>query len=96
MRPAIRVAALMKLPLIYVFTHDSIAVGEDGPTHQPVEHLAALRAIPNLLVLRPCDANETVDAWISAIRSNRPPGGPGLEPPEPARARSPQGRLRSL
>jgi transketolase len=73
MRPAIRVAALMKLPLIYVFTHDSIAVGEDGPTHQPVEHLAALRAIPNLLVLRPCDANETVDAWIAAIRSNNRP-----------------------
>jgi transketolase len=73
MRPAIRVAALMKLPLIYVFTHDSIAVGEDGPTHQPVEHLAALRAIPNLLVLRPCDANETVQAWIAAIRSNDRP-----------------------
>jgi transketolase len=72
-RPAIRVAALMKLPLIYVFTHDSVAVGEDGPTHQPVEHLAALRAIPNLLVLRPCDANETVDAWIEAIRSNSRP-----------------------
>lgn len=72
-RPAIRMAALMKLPLIYVFTHDSIAVGEDGPTHQPVEHLAALRAIPNLLVLRPCDANETVDAWLQAVRStNRP------------------------
>jgi transketolase len=72
-RPAIRVAALMKLPLIYVFTHDSVAVGEDGPTHQPVEHLASLRAIPNLLVLRPCDANETVDAWIEAIRSNNRP-----------------------
>jgi transketolase len=72
-RPAIRVAALMKLPIIFVFTHDSIAVGEDGPTHQPVEHLAALRAIPNLLVLRPCDANETVDAWVQAIRSNNRP-----------------------
>ncbi|KJS33024.1 MAG: transketolase [Desulfatitalea sp. BRH_c12] len=72
-RPAIRVAALMKLPLIYVFTHDSIAVGEDGPTHQPVEHLAALRTIPNLLVLRPCDANETVDAWTQAMRSNNNP-----------------------
>jgi transketolase len=72
-RPAIRVAALMKLPLIYVFTHDSIAVGEDGPTHQPVEHLAALRAIPNLVVLRPCDANETVDAWIEAVRSKDRP-----------------------
>ncbi len=73
MRPAIRVAALMKLPLIYVFTHDSIAVGEDGPTHQPVEHLAALRAIPNLAVIRPADANETAAAWRQAIASaNRP------------------------
>ncbi len=72
-RPAIRVAALMKLPLIYVFTHDSIAVGEDGPTHQPVEHLASLRAIPNLLVLRPCDANETADAWCHALRTNDQP-----------------------
>ena len=72
-RPAIRVAALMKLPVIYVFTHDSIAVGEDGPTHQPVEHLASLRAIPNVLVLRPCDANETVDAWVQAIKSNNQP-----------------------
>ncbi len=73
MRPAIRVAALMKLPLIYVFTHDSIAVGEDGPTHQPVEHLAALRAIPNLAVIRPADANETAAAWCQAIASaNRP------------------------
>ncbi len=73
MRPAIRVAALMRLPLIYVFTHDSIAVGEDGPTHQPVEHLASLRMIPNVLVLRPCDANETVDAWLQAIRTNNRP-----------------------
>lgn len=72
-RPAIRVAALMKLPLIYVFTHDSVAVGEDGPTHQPVEHLAALRAIPNLLVLRPCDANETADAWCQALKTNNQP-----------------------
>lgn len=72
-RPAIRVAALMKLPLIFVFTHDSIAVGEDGPTHQPVEHLASLRAIPNVTVLRPCDANETVEAWMQAIRTNNSP-----------------------
>lgn len=72
-RPAIRVAALMKLPLIYVFTHDSVAVGEDGPTHQPVEHLASLRAIPNLLVLRPCDANETAEAWIQAVKTNNQP-----------------------
>ncbi len=69
MRPAIRVASLMKLPLIYVFTHDSVAVGEDGPTHQPVEHLAALRAIPDLTVIRPADATETADAWRQAIKT---------------------------
>jgi len=63
MRPAIRVAAIAGLPVIYVFTHDSIFVGEDGPTHEPVEHLAALRCIPNLLVLRPADAEETSEAW---------------------------------
>ncbi|MBM3325149.1 MAG: transketolase, partial [Calditrichaeota bacterium] len=63
MRPAIRLAAMMKLKVIYLFSHDSIGVGEDGPSHQPVEHLAALRAIPNLIVLRPADAKETVAAW---------------------------------
>jgi transketolase len=63
MRPSIRLSALMDLPSIFVFTHDSIGVGEDGPTHQPVEHLAALRAIPGLIVLRPADANETAEAW---------------------------------
>jgi transketolase len=63
MRPAVRIAAIARLPVIYVFTHDSIFVGEDGPTHEPVEHLAALRAIPNLLVLRPADAEETEMAW---------------------------------
>ena len=67
MRPAIRLAALMKLHVIYVFTHDSIALGEDGPTHQPVEQLASLRAMPNLTVIRPCDANEAVEAWKIAI-----------------------------
>ncbi|MBP8829367.1 MAG: transketolase [Desulfobacter sp.] len=67
MRPAIRVASLMRLPIIYVFTHDSVAVGEDGPTHQPVEHVAALRAIPGLTVIRPADANETVFAWKKAL-----------------------------
>jgi len=67
MRPAIRVASLMKLPVIYVFTHDSVAVGEDGPTHQPVEHLASLRAIPNLVVIRPAEANETALAWKQAL-----------------------------
>ncbi len=67
MRPAIRLAAMMGLPVIYIFTHDSIGLGEDGPTHQPVEHLAALRAIPNLTVIRPADANETAVAWRVAL-----------------------------
>jgi len=67
MRPAIRISALSNYPSIWVFTHDSIGVGEDGPTHQPVEHLAALRAIPNLVVLRPGDANEVTEAWKVAI-----------------------------
>lgn len=67
MRPAIRMAALMKQPVIYVFTHDSIYVGEDGPTHQPVEHLEALRLIPNLKVIRPADEEETKVAWIQAM-----------------------------
>jgi transketolase len=70
MRPAIRLAALMRRQVIYVFTHDSIGLGEDGPTHQPVEHLAALRCIPDLLVLRPADAAETAEAWRLAV-SNR-------------------------
>jgi transketolase len=73
MRPAIRLAALAQLRSIFVFTHDSIGVGEDGPTHQPVEHLAALRAIPNLLVIRPCDANETRWAWQLAIEQRERP-----------------------
>ncbi|HEV2374424.1 MAG TPA: transketolase [Streptosporangiaceae bacterium] len=73
MRPSIRLAALMKLPVVYVFTHDSIAVGEDGPTHQPVEQLAALRTIPGLAVIRPADANETAQAWEAALlRSDGP------------------------
>jgi len=69
MRPSIRLACLMKLPVIYVFTHDSVAVGEDGPTHQPVEHLAGLRAIPDLIVIRPADAVETAEAWRMALKS---------------------------
>ncbi|MCQ4083453.1 transketolase [Streptomyces sp. RB6PN25] len=68
MRPAVRLAALMKLPVTYVWTHDSIGLGEDGPTHQPVEHLAALRAIPGLNVVRPADANETAVAWREILR----------------------------
>ncbi|HHW10306.1 MAG TPA: transketolase [Firmicutes bacterium] len=67
MRPAIRMAALMELPVIYVFTHDSFYVGEDGPTHQPVEQLASLRLIPNLQVIRPADAVETAAAWVAAL-----------------------------
>ena len=73
MRPAIRLAALMRRQAIYVFTHDSIGLGEDGPTHQPVEHIGALRCIPNLLVLRPADAAETVEAWRSAIANRTGP-----------------------
>lgn len=73
MRPSIRLAALMGLAVIYIFTHDSIAVGEDGPTHQPVEHLASLRAMPNVTVIRPADANETADAWRQAILANNGP-----------------------
>lgn len=67
MRPTIRLAAMMGLPVIYVFTHDSIGLGEDGPTHQPTEHVTALRAIPNLVVIRPADGNETVQAWKVAL-----------------------------
>lgn len=73
MRPPIRLAAMMGLKVIYVFTHDSIGLGEDGPTHQPIEQLAALRAIPNLTVIRPCDANETAEAWRSAIKTKNGP-----------------------
>jgi transketolase len=73
MRPAIRLAALMKQQVIYVYTHDSIGLGEDGPTHQPVEQLSALRAIPNLMVIRPADANETAEAWRYAIKRRTGP-----------------------
>ncbi len=72
MRPAIRLAALMGLHTVYVFTHDSVGVGEDGPTHQPVEQAAALRAIPRLVVIRPADANETAGAWRVAMTERRP------------------------
>ncbi|MGH7753792.1 MAG: transketolase-like TK C-terminal-containing protein, partial [Gemmatimonadales bacterium] len=73
MRPPIRLAALMGLHVIYVFTHDSIGLGEDGPTHQPIEHLSALRAIPNLHVVRPADAAETAEAWRFAIKHRAGP-----------------------
>ncbi len=73
MRPSIRLAALSHIQVIYVFTHDSIGLGEDGPTHQSVEHLAALRAIPNLAVIRPCDAHETREAWRAALKRRNAP-----------------------
>jgi len=73
LRPAIRLSALMKLQVIYIFTHDSLFVGEDGPTHQPVEHLAALRTIPNLILFRPADRDETASAWAWALRSKNQP-----------------------
>ena len=72
-RPAIRLSALMELPVIHIFTHDSIGLGEDGPTHQPVEQLASLRAIPNLIVIRPCDANEVAEAWRVALSERHSP-----------------------
>ncbi len=72
-RPAIRLSALMGLRVVYVMTHDSIGLGEDGPTHQPVEHLAALRAIPNLMVFRPCDTIETAECWELALRTEKTP-----------------------
>ena len=70
---SIRLSAMMKKQVIYVLTHDSIGLGEDGPTHQPVEHLVALRSIPNLLVIRPCDAIETFEAWEFAIKNFNSP-----------------------
>jgi transketolase len=75
MRGAVRLAALMQLPVTYVWTHDSIGLGEDGPTHQPVEHLTALRAIPGLDVVRPSDANETVAAWKAILDNPTGPAG---------------------
>ncbi|MGL4176997.1 MAG: transketolase [Dermatophilaceae bacterium] len=74
MRPAVRLAAIQQVPVTFVWTHDSIGLGEDGPTHQPVEHLAALRAIPGLDVVRPADANETAHAWAEILRRARPAG----------------------
>jgi transketolase len=72
-RAAIRLSALMEIPVTHIFTHDSIGVGEDGPTHQPIEHLISLRAIPNLVVMRPCDANEVAEAWRVILTMPRQP-----------------------
>jgi transketolase len=73
MRPAVRLAALSHFPAVYVYTHDSIGLGEDGPTHQPIEHLASMRAMPNLVTIRPSDANETVLAWRAALERRTGP-----------------------
>ena len=94
MRGSVRIAALTGLHVVYVWTHDSIGLGEDGPTHQPVEHYAALRAMPDLTFIRPGDPNEAVAAWRVAVEHRRRAGGAGLHPPEaarPARHRSPGG-----
>ena len=88
-RPSIRLSALMGMRVIYVMTHDSIGLGEDGPTHQPVEHLAALRVIPNLAVYRPCDAVETAECWQLALQDETRPSRAGAHPPE-AEARAPR------
>ncbi|MFM7949440.1 MAG: transketolase-like TK C-terminal-containing protein, partial [Actinomycetales bacterium] len=74
MRGAVRLSALMKLPVTYIWTHDSIGLGEDGPTHQPIEHLASLRAMPGLNVVRPADANEVLVAWQEILRRREPTG----------------------
>ena len=84
MRGSVRLAALSGLRVVYVWTHDSVGVGEDGPTHQPVEHYAALRAIPNLTFVRPGDANESSAAWALALENRRRPDCPGVHPSEAA------------
>ena len=80
MRPAVRLASLMDIDTIYIWTHDSIGLGEDGPTHQPIEHLAALRAIPNLSVVRPGDPNETAYAWRTILARGNGSGPVGFHP----------------
>ena len=88
MRPSMRLAALMQIPSIFVFTHDSIGLGEDGPTHQPIEQLASLRAMPNMIVLRPGDANEVVEAWKVIVQLQRVARRPGVDATDYAHARS--------
>ena len=97
MRGAVRLAALMQLPVVYVWTHDSIGLGEDGPTHQPIEHFAALRAIPGLDVVRPADANEVVGGLAHDPGAQRPPRRAAAVPAEPAglRPRAPSARPRA-
>ena len=93
MRPAVRLAAIQQVPVTFVWTHDSVGLGEDGPTHQPIEHLAALRAMPGLAVVRPADANETAQAWAEILRRGRP-AGLALFPPEPPDRRPHRARAR--
>ena len=104
MRPAVRLACIMELPVIYVWTHDSIGLGEDGPTHQPIEHLASLRAMPHMRVIRPADATETAEAWRLALERTDGPVGLALTRQKlpvldrtraRARERRAQGRLRA-
>ena len=94
-RPAMRLSSLMGLPVTYVMTHDSIGLGEDGPTHQPVEHLAMLRATPNLLVIRPADAVETAEAWEVALIAKDDAVRSGAQPSEPADRCGPSTRPRT-
>ena len=94
MRGAVRLSALMRLPVVYVWTHDSIGLGEDGPTHQPIEHIAALRVIPGLDVVRPSDANETAACWATILNHKDRPAGAAVEPAEPADRAARCGRLR--
>ncbi len=94
MRPAVRLSALSSLPVVWVWTHDSVGLGEDGPTHQPVEHFAALRAIPNLWFMRPADANETVQAWKVALEREDGPGRARADAAEGADARPASARRR--
>ncbi len=92
MRGSVRLAALMGLPVTYVWTHDSIGLGEDGPTHQPIEHLAALRAIPGLDVVRPADANETAACWQAVLEHTDRPGRDRPDPAERAGLPARRGR----
>ena len=94
MRPAVRLACVMGLPVIYVWTHDSIGLGEDGPTHQPIEHLASLRAMPFMRVIRPADATETAEAWRLALERTDGPVGLVAHAPEAARPRPHRARAR--
>ena len=93
MKASIRLASLMRIPSIFIFTHDSIGLGEDGPTHQPIEQLAMLRAQPNLYVVRPAGANETAQAYRFALRQTETPTAIVLQPPGPARV-APERRAR--